>query len=128
MLYDKYRDNINYKNSEKVYELSDKTSGFISEIVRGIKDIKILNAEESFLEEADKYMNNANTVRLKSNITDEKLSTISSIISELSKSNDEEVISKFIIELCKLSKLKQYKKYNTKRIKCILYDDNKRMK
>ena len=30
-------------------------------------------------------MNNANTVRLKSNITDEKLSTISSLISELSK-------------------------------------------
>lgn len=50
------------------------------------------------------------------------------VINELSKSNDEEVISKFIIELCKLSKLKQYKKYNTKRIKCILYNDNKRMK
>lgn len=50
------------------------------------------------------------------------------VINELSKSNDEEVISKFIIELCKLSKLKQYKKYNTKMIKCILYDDNKRMK
>ena len=84
-LYDKYSDNVSYKNSEKVYNLVDKTSGFISEIVRGTKDIKILNAEESFLEEADKYMNNANTVRLKSNITDEKLSTISSIISELSK-------------------------------------------
>ena len=84
-LYDKYSDNVSYKNGEKVYNLVDKTSGFISEIVRGTKDIKILNAEESFLEEADKYMNNANTERLKSNITDEKLSTISSIISELSK-------------------------------------------
>ena len=84
-LYDKYSDNVSYKNGEKVYNLVDKTSGFISEIVRGTKDIKILNAEESFLEEADKYMNNANTVRLKSNITDQKLSTISSIISELSK-------------------------------------------
>lgn len=85
VLYDKYSDSVSYKNGEKVYNLVDKTSGFISEIVRGTKDIKILNAEESFLEEADKYMNNANTVRLKSNITDEKLSTISSIISELSK-------------------------------------------
>ena len=85
VLYDKYSDNVSYKNGEKVYNLVDKTSGFISEIVRGTKDIKILNAEESFLEEADKYMNNANTVRLKSNITDEKLSTISSLISELSK-------------------------------------------
>lgn len=84
VLYDKYRDNINYKNSEKVYELSDKTSGFISEIVRGIKDIKILNAEESFLEQADKYMNDTNTERLNANNTDEKLSTISSLISEIS--------------------------------------------
>ena len=41
------------------------------------------------------------------------------VINELSKSNDEEVISKFISELCKLSELKQYKKYNTKKIKCI---------
>lgn len=84
VLYDKYRDNINYKNSEKVYELSDKTSGFISEIVRGIKDIKILNAEESFLEQADKYMNDNNTERLNANNTDEKLSTISSLIREIS--------------------------------------------
>lgn len=84
VLYDKYRDNINYKNSEKVYELSDKTSGFISEIVRGIKDIKILNAEESFLEQADKYMNDTNTERLNANNTDEKLSTISSLIREIS--------------------------------------------
>lgn len=84
VLYDKYRDNINYKNSEKVYELSDKTSGFISEIVRGIKDIKILNSEESFLEQADKYMNDTNTERLNANNTDEKLSTISSLIREIS--------------------------------------------
>ena len=41
------------------------------------------------------------------------------VISELAKSNDEEVISKFISELCKLTALKQYKKYNTKKIKCI---------
>lgn len=83
-LYDKYSDNVSYKNGEKVYNLVDKTSGFISEIVRGTKDIKILNAEESFLEEADKYMNDTNTERLNANNTDEKLSTISSLIREIS--------------------------------------------
>ena len=50
------------------------------------------------------------------------------MIKHANEENFEEVISKFIIELCKLSKLRQYKKYNAKRIKCILYDDNKRMK
>lgn len=35
---------------------------------------------------------------------------------ELSKSNDEEVICKFVKELCKLSKLQQYKMYKTPKL------------
>jgi len=31
----------------------EKVSGFISELVRGAKDIKILNSEKSFLNKAD---------------------------------------------------------------------------
>ena len=31
----------------------DKASGFISELVRGAKDIKLLNAEQSFLNKTD---------------------------------------------------------------------------
>lgn len=34
----------------------DKASGFISELVRGAKDIKLLNAEHSFLAEADQVI------------------------------------------------------------------------
>ena len=35
------------------------------------------------------------------------------VIRELSKSDDEEIVYKFVKELCKLSKLKQYEKYKT---------------
>lgn len=35
---------------------------------------------------------------------------------ELSKSNDEEVICKFVKELCKLSKLQQYEMYKTPKL------------
>lgn len=34
----------------------DETSGFISELVRGAKDIKLLNAEQSFLNKTDKVI------------------------------------------------------------------------
>lgn len=38
------------------------------------------------------------------------------VIGELSKSDDEEIICKFVKELCKLSKLKQFEKYKTPKI------------
>lgn len=38
------------------------------------------------------------------------------VINELSKADDEEIICKFVKELCKLSKLKQYEKYKTPKL------------
>lgn len=38
------------------------------------------------------------------------------VIKELSKSDDEEIICKFVKELCKLSRLKQYEKYTTPKV------------
>lgn len=35
------------------------------------------------------------------------------VMRELSKCDDEEIVCKFIKELCKLSKLEQFSKYNT---------------
>lgn len=40
----------------------------------------------------------------------------SDVMGELSKSDDEEIIYKFVKELCKLSKLKQYEKYKTPKL------------
>lgn len=38
------------------------------------------------------------------------------VMGELSKADDEEIICKFVKELCKLSKLKQYEKYKTPKL------------
>ena len=43
----------------------EKIEGFSSEIVRGAKDIKILNAEESFLDRAKVYMSETNDIDYK---------------------------------------------------------------
>lgn len=45
--------NINYEKNRINKKCREETSGFISELVRGAKDIKILNAEKSFLKRAD---------------------------------------------------------------------------
>lgn len=59
-IYNKYSSKINYENRKVWKKSREKTGGFISEIVRGAKDIKILNAEKSFLKKADMYMDETN--------------------------------------------------------------------
>lgn len=54
--FNRYSSNINYMNRKKLKKEREKTGGFISEIVRGSKDVKILNAEESFLKKADQHL------------------------------------------------------------------------
>ena len=49
------------------------------------------------------------------NFSQYKLLTLDTM-KELSKSNDEEVICKFVKELCKLSKLQQYEMYKTPKL------------
>lgn len=57
---DKYKEDD--KVSRKAYE---RVSGFIGELVRGARDIKMLNSEEDFIRELDKRMDEANYNRLK---------------------------------------------------------------
>ncbi len=56
---------INQYNRKQVKKYRDKTSGFISELVRGSTDIKILDAEDSFIEKADKNLKETNEVAYK---------------------------------------------------------------
>lgn len=65
VFYNKYSSNINYKNRDKWKDSMEKIEGFSSEIVRGAKDIKILNAEESFLDRAKVYMSETNDIDYK---------------------------------------------------------------
>ena len=56
---------INQSYRKEWKKSREKTGGFITEIVRGAKDIKILDAEESFLEKADEYLKSTNDVSFK---------------------------------------------------------------
>ena len=48
------------ENDKKRREVSEKSTGFIGEVVRGCKDIKVLNAEDSMLKEAKKMLTSLN--------------------------------------------------------------------
>ena len=65
IVFNRYSSNINYMNRKKLKKEREKTGGFISEIVRGSKDVKILNAEESFLKKADQYLKKASDMSYK---------------------------------------------------------------
>ena len=65
IFYNKYASNINYKNRKEWKKSREKTGGFVSEIIRGAKDIKILDAEESFLSKANTYLEETNKVSYK---------------------------------------------------------------
>ena len=65
IIYNKFASGINYKNRKEWKKSRERTGGFISEIVRGSKDVKILDAEESFLAKANEYMSETNKVSYK---------------------------------------------------------------
>ena len=65
IVYNKFSSNINYKNRREWKKSREKTAGFISEIVRGAKDVKILAAENSFLWKAEEYIAQTNKVSYK---------------------------------------------------------------
>ena len=57
------------KMDKKCREIEEKTVGFQNEFIRGIKDIKMLNAEESTIKKLNKDLSNLNNYRCKMNIT-----------------------------------------------------------
>lgn len=55
-----------YQSNDKIYrKKKEKATSLISELVRGAKDVKVLNAEDSFLKEAKERITNAQEWRLK---------------------------------------------------------------
>lgn len=83
IFYNKYSSGINYKNRKIWKKLREKTGGFISEIVRGSKDVKILNAEESFLVKANEYMQETNQASYKYQMKKAKLRLFGGSISDI---------------------------------------------
>ena len=55
------------KKKKKVREGEEKTNSFLNELIRGSRDIKVLNSEKSFLDTLDKKVSELNDIRYESN-------------------------------------------------------------
>ena len=60
---EKIRINKYNKEDESYRKKNEKVSGFVGELVRGIRDIKMLNAEVSFMRELDTQIDDVNNQR-----------------------------------------------------------------
>ena len=82
--FEKIRTNLWFNRSKKNRELNEKNSGLIGELVRGIRDIKVLNSTDEFLNKIMDRIENANNNQKKLNIEQGKYSIISGSMQDLS--------------------------------------------
>lgn len=60
------------ENDKELRKKTDRVSGLVGEMVRGARDIKMLNAEKSFIKELDNKVKNANDFRYQMVITNRR--------------------------------------------------------
>jgi ABC-type multidrug transport system fused ATPase/permease subunit len=75
----------NYNKNDKIYRKTvDKTSGFVGELVRGVRDIKMLNTEKSFMTELHNRVLKLNQERYEMQDVNRRYNLLSSFFSDLS--------------------------------------------
>lgn len=66
-----------FNEQDKIFrKKNERVSGFVSELVRGVRDIKMLNAEDSFMKELNSQVVDLNRQRYKMGATDRNYSLV----------------------------------------------------
>ncbi len=82
-LIEKVRMNLYYKQDKKYRELRENNVGIISELIRGIRDIKVLNIEKNFIRKTKEKIEYANDERFKMANNSNKFRLLSDTIQEI---------------------------------------------
>ena len=72
-----------YQRYKKIRDLEDKNTGFITELIRGVRDVKVLNSTNVFMKKYDKRVNEVNDENIKLTIENNKFFIISDEINEV---------------------------------------------
>lgn len=80
---EKVRMNLYYKQDKKYRKLREDNVGLVGELVRGIKDIKVLNIDKNFIKKTRKKIENANNERFKMANNSNKFRLLSDSIQEI---------------------------------------------
>ncbi len=77
--------NVWFKWNKKNRELDENNSGLIGELVRGIRDIKVLNSTKDFLNKTMNRIENANKEQQKLNVKQAKYNLISGTMQDIAE-------------------------------------------
>lgn len=72
-----------YQRYKKIRDLEDKNTGFITELIRGVRDVKVLNSTNVFMKKYDKRVNEVNEENIKLTVKNNKFFLISGEINEI---------------------------------------------
>ena len=84
-LIDKKRADERTKNEKIVKKKEELTSGFIGEMVRGVRDIKMLNSEHSFINKLQERIIDANNEKYKANKINRTIQYIGNVVRDTSE-------------------------------------------
>ena len=72
-----------YQRYKKIRSLEDKNTGFITELIRGVRDVKVLNSTNVFMKKYDKRVNEVNEENIELTIKNNKFFIIRDEINEV---------------------------------------------
>ena len=72
IFFEKIRTTRYYNRHATIREVEEDNTGLISELIRGARDIKILNAKNTFMKKFDERINHANNKRMELTISDRR--------------------------------------------------------
>ena len=84
-LIDKKRTNERTKNEKIVKKKEELTTGFIGEMVRGVRDIKMLNSEHSFINKLEERIIDANNEKYRANKINRIIQYIGNVVRDVSE-------------------------------------------
>lgn len=84
-LIEKIRASMRNKHDKELRKSREKVSSFISEMVRGSKDIKLLNSENSFIDEMKNRIQDSFSIQYKMEVTSSRARIFSYSFDELAK-------------------------------------------
>ena len=83
IIFEKIRLTRFYHRHAIIREIEEDNTGLISELIRGARDIKILNAKNTFMKKFDERINHANNKSLELSISDRRFYMFESIFDNL---------------------------------------------
>ena len=80
---EKFRINMYYKRTSEIWELEEQNTGLVTELIRGVRDVKVLNATPVFMKKFDKRVNEVNDKNMLLTIENNRIMLVSNVVENI---------------------------------------------